>query len=123
MLNANGCLMAAGLDWLEGLLPLLFVVIWIVSQIMGTLRKAGQARRQAAEPPQLREAGDNAARDPQGLDREIEEFLKRSLGGQPKRQPPPPSPSSRERSRQRGSGQRQRPPVTAGQPPLLPVQQ
>ena len=125
MLNANGCLMAAGLDWLEGLLPLLFVVIWIVSQVMGTLRKAGQARRQAAEPPQLREAGDNAARDPQGLDREIEEFLKRSLGGQPKRQPPspPPSPSSRERSRQRGSGQRQRPPVTAGQPPLLPVQQ
>ena len=123
MLNANGCLMAAGLDWLEGLLPLLFVVIWIVSQIIGTLRKAGQARRQAAEPPQLREAGDNAAGDPQGLDREIEEFLKRSLGGQPKRQPPPPSPSSRERSRQRGSGQRQRPPVTAGQPPLLPVQQ
>ena len=123
MLNANGCLMAAGLDWLEGLLPLLFVVIWIVSQVMGTLRKAGQARRQAAEPPQLREAGDNAARDPQGLDREIEEFLKRSLGGQPKRQPPPPSPSSRERSWQRGSGQRQRPPVTAGQPPLLPVQQ
>ena len=125
MLNANGCLMAAGLDWLEGLLPLLFVVIWIVSQVMGTLRKAGQARRQAAEPPQLREAGDDAARDPQGLDREIEEFLKRSLGGQPKRQPPspPPSPSSRERSRQRGSGQRQRPPVTAGQPPLLPVQQ
>lgn len=123
MLNANGCLIAAGLGWLEGLLPLLFVVIWIVSQVMGVLRKAGQARREAAGPPQLRDAGDNAARDPQGLDREIEEFLKRSLSGQPKRQPSPPSPSSRERSRQRGSGQRQRPPVTAGQPPLLPVEQ
>ena len=125
MLNANGCLIAAGLGWLEGLLPLLFVVIWIVSQVMGVLRKAGQARREAAEPPQLRDAGDNAARDPQGLDREIEEFLKRSLSGQPKRQPspPPPSPSSRERSRQRASGQRQRPPVSSGQPPLLPVQQ
>lgn len=125
MLNANGCLIAAGLGWLEGLLPLLFVVIWIVSQVMGVLRKAGQARREAAGPPQLRDAGDNAARDPQGLDREIEEFLKRSLSGQPKRQPspPPPSPSSRERSRQRASGQRQRPPVSSGQPPLLPVQQ
>jgi hypothetical protein len=35
-------LLAAGLDWLEGLLPVLFVFVWIVSQVWGVFRKAGQ---------------------------------------------------------------------------------
>ena len=42
-------LMAAGLDWLEAVLPAVFVIIWIVSQIAGVL---GKFRQKGKPPPQ-----------------------------------------------------------------------
>jgi len=42
-------LLAAGLDWLEGLLPLLFVLFWIVSQVWGVFRKAAGDNGRNAE--------------------------------------------------------------------------
>jgi hypothetical protein len=44
-------LFAAGLDWLEGLLPVLFVLFWIVSQVFNALKAAGKGRPQ---PPVVR---------------------------------------------------------------------
>lgn len=38
-------LLAAGFDWLEGLLPLLFVFIWIVSQVLNVFRRVATAGR------------------------------------------------------------------------------
>lgn len=43
-------LLAAGLDWLEGLLPLLFVFIWIVSQVAAVVKKIGE-KKPAGGPP------------------------------------------------------------------------
>ena len=36
-------LLAAGFDWLEGLLPLLFVFIWIISQVLNVFRRVAAA--------------------------------------------------------------------------------
>jgi len=98
-------LMAAGLDWLEGLLPLLFVLFWIVSQVWGVFRRIagnGDAKppvprpmpRPVPQPPWLEEV---PARDDGDLRRELEqqiqEFL-RETSRQPKpdqqKQPPRP---------------------------------
>jgi len=38
-------LLAAGFDWLEGLVPLLFVFIWIVSQVLNVFRRVATAGR------------------------------------------------------------------------------
>lgn len=96
-------ILAAGLDWLEGLLPIAFVLIWIVSQVMNMFRNAaGKRVDQAAGKPlkQFRPApGPERRLDgerPLAVDEEIEEFLRRTLRGdrpQPvrsaKQQPPP----------------------------------
>ncbi|MEI6505029.1 MAG: hypothetical protein WCO90_04005 [Planctomycetota bacterium] len=83
-------LFAAGFDWLEGLLPLLFVVFWIVSQVVGVIRKV--ARAGAPKQPELlrpvqRPLADGGPAAPGGtrseLERQIEEFLQRSGGGPP----------------------------------------
>jgi len=51
-------LLAAGLNWLEGLLPLLFVFIWIVSQVAAVVKKIGEKKPAAAPPrPVVRPAG------------------------------------------------------------------
>jgi hypothetical protein len=83
-----GVVVAAGLDWLEGLLPFLFVLIWIVSQVMNLFRGAANkppvppaANPRRPVPPQGGEPGEQ-------LDAEIDEFLRRSLG-RPPRQPSP----------------------------------
>lgn len=118
-----GCLMAAGFDWLEGLLPLVFVLVWVVSQVVSVFRKAGQAARPdrfgPARPQPLppRPAGEELAGEPAALDREIEEFLRRTLGGQPQRTPAPQPDRPPARPRQRSGNQRPRP-ATAGPPPL-----
>jgi predicted nucleic acid-binding Zn-ribbon protein len=39
-------LLAAGFDWLEGLLPLLFVFIWIISQVLNFFRRVAAAGQQ-----------------------------------------------------------------------------
>lgn len=93
-------LFAAGIDWLEGLLPLLFLVFWIVSQVVGVLRKAfggGAAARPGPRPPRPRP-------EPLGgevrgeLERQIEEFLGRSRSGEQPRpvaaRPDRPKPKS-----------------------------
>ena len=96
-------ILAAGLDWLEGLLPIAFVLIWIVSQVMNLFRNAaGKRGDQAAGKPlkQFKPAPGLERRldgeRPLAVDEEIEEFLRRTLRGdrpQPvrsaKQQPPP----------------------------------
>ena len=98
MQPCNLVLIAAGLDWLEGLLPVAFVLIWIVSQVMNLFRNAagkggGQAAGKPAKPvraaPRVpRPAGER----PVAVDAEIEEFLRRTLQGDP---PQPARPANR----------------------------
>lgn len=93
-------ILAAGLDWLEGLLPVLFVIIWIVSQVWAVFRRAagpqgprggGPQGGPPARPPRPRAAGEPApaqrpdVRGRTELERQIEEFLRESRGGQPPR--------------------------------------
>lgn len=74
-------LIAAGGDWLEGLLPLLFVLFWIVSQVFNVVRRVGgrqppPAARPPAPPRPRPRAGEDDVRTE--LERQIEEFLKTS---------------------------------------------
>jgi len=130
-------LLAAGLDWLEGLLPLLFVLVWIGSQVWGVFRKiggndkakpprAGPAVRRGPRPvpaaPWLEE--DPGAADPglrRDLEQQIEEFLRES-GAEVKRKvarreesPPPRSPRPARKPalppRPRAMGSSQMPPA------------
>ena len=77
-------LLAAGLDWLEGLLPVLFVVLWIASQVMNLFRGAKQpeARPLPPRPQPLPRGGAADGRAADDIHREVEEFLRRSLEGQ-----------------------------------------
>ena len=76
-------LFAAGLDWLENLLPVLFVGFWILSQVFAVFRRvAGNGR--PAEPPVVRRAEPPRPAPPpmppegrEQLERQIEEFLRR----------------------------------------------
>lgn len=74
-------LIAAGLDWLEALLPLLFVLFWIVSQIRNLFRAAGGDARPARPIPERAvprpPEDEDASRE---LARQIEEFMRRSGG-------------------------------------------
>ena len=88
-------LFAAGLDWLEGLLPVLFVLFWIVSQVFNAFKAVGRGRPQPpiVRPP--RPAADvPRADDIRGqLERQIGEFLERQQGGrrgQPAERPQQP---------------------------------
>lgn len=74
---------AAGLDWLEGLLPALFVGFWILSQVFAVFRRLPKGRDPVVvvkpvvpeeEPPPNRER----------LQKEIEEFLLERRGSSPK---------------------------------------
>ena len=72
--------LAAGLDWLEGLLPLLFVLFWIVSQVVNVFRNvAGRGQQRRPQPvEQIRRPRPEA--EPveavrADLERQIEEFL------------------------------------------------
>jgi hypothetical protein len=126
MLTTEGVILAARFDWLEGLLPLLFVLIWVVSQVMGVFRKAagGDAARRAPPAPRpqrpLRRpppaADDLAGGRPVDIDREIEEFLRRSLGERGRQPHAPPSPVAKPRPKPARSQR----PVTAAAPSPLP---
>jgi hypothetical protein len=134
-------LLAAGLDWLEGLLPVLFVIIWIVSQVWAVFRRAagpqapqgprggGPQGGPLVRPPRPRGAGEPPpaqrpdARGRTELERQIEAFLRESRGGQPpapaevagpgeRRPATAPAPGTRP-ARQAGGGQR-RGTTTAG---------
>lgn len=97
-------LLAAGLDWLEGLLPVVFVVIWIVSQVMNLFRGARRGEARPLPPRPAPPPGGDAAdgRVPPDMHREIEEFLRRSLeGGSRPRAEPAVGPAAPPRRRPR----------------------
>ena len=50
-MQAAGPLFAAGFDWIEGLLPLLFVIFWIVSQVVNVVRRVAGGGGPPAAPP------------------------------------------------------------------------
>lgn len=124
-------LFAAGLDWLEGLLPLLFLVFWVVSQVVNVIRKAAGAGEpkpvELVRPPRVRPGDEEAPAAPpdearRELERQIDEFLRRSRGGQPaaerpgpaappkpRPKPQPPRPPKLEAMRRGGT----RPPATS----------
>ena len=140
---------AAGLDWLEGLLPALFVGFWILSQVFAIFRRpanrgeqprpVGRGRRPlpVPAPTEILDEVPNERLDPGellemrpgdrvSLEQEIEKFLAgRRSGRSPaaaQREPASDHPPSR-RARRRGEPRRQRgsvkPPRNA-EPPALP---
>lgn len=94
-------LFAAGLDWLENLLPVLFVGFWILSQVFAVFRRvAGNGR--PAEPPVVRRPEPARPAPPhmpaegrEQLEQQIEEFLRR-VNREPAPKPAPkPTPQPR----------------------------
>jgi len=89
---------AAGIDWLEGLLPLLFVLFWIISQVVNVIRRvAGEGGRPQPAPvvPKRPPAPADDARE--ALERQIDEFLRQSRGGrdrEPAAKPAAPRPQT-----------------------------
>ena len=88
-------ILAAGIDWLEALLPLAFVAFWIISQIVNVIRSLSGAGRQPqpqpARGPRRPPAAPRPAADPRAeLERQIEEFLRGTKAARP--EPPPPTP-------------------------------
>jgi hypothetical protein len=105
-----GIVVAAGLDWLEGLLPFLFVLIWIVSQVMNLFR--GAANKPPVPPPAnpRRPAPPRAAGRGE-IDAEVEEFMRRSLGRPPQQPSPVAKPAKPPRPRRPAA-----PPAEAARP-------
>jgi hypothetical protein len=102
---------AAGIDWLEAILPILFVGFWILSQVFAVFRRVagGPARPPVIRVPDL--PRDEAAMprppvrpeaDPRAeLDKQIADFLRQVTGGasaaepvQPRTQQPASRPES-----------------------------
>ncbi len=96
-------LFAAGLDWLEGLIPFLFVLFWIVSQVFNAFKAVGRGRQQppVVRPPRPAPNGPRADDIRGQLERQIGEFLERQAGagqGRPverPRQPVKPRPAAK----------------------------
>jgi len=87
-------LLANGLDWLEALLPILFVLFWILSQLVAVVKKVvgtGERPQQPQQPPPIRRPRPVAVdRGDRGdLQDEIREFLRREV---PDRRPAMPRP-------------------------------
>ncbi len=138
---------AAGLDWLEGLLPALFVGFWILSQVFAIFRRPANRGEQpqpvggGRQPPptELREDVRDENLDPgvpiempprdrARLEQEIEDFLAgRRSGRSPASEQRQPSPDRlpERRQRRRGEPRRQRgsvkPPRSAEPPAPVAV--
>jgi hypothetical protein len=121
--------LAAGLDWLEGLLPALFVGFWILSQVFALFRRVPQGREPVivVKPaPPAEQPLPNRER----LQKEIEEFLtdRRSGRSQADEQQKtsatrPPDQRARRRAearRDRGTGEPPRVAEAVVTPPPLP---
>jgi len=86
-------LLAAALDWLEGVLPVLFVGFWILSQVFAVFRRVagGPARppvvREPAPPRGPADAPRPAAEPRAELERQIAEFLREASGARPTERP------------------------------------
>lgn len=111
---ADALPLAAGLDWLEGILPLLFLLLWIVSQVRNLFR--GGDRGKEAGPVVVRPAPRQPAADElrEDMTRQIEEFLRRSSG---ERVAGPQA----GRPRERGARPAPRGTAAAPVPPRVPV--
>lgn len=113
--------LAAGLDWIEAILPFLFILFWIVSQIRNLFRGAEVAKPRGAAParPAPRPVADDDAH--RELVRQIEEFVRRS-GGEQVRGPQPPR---RQAAPTAPRGRAAAPPAGRGSPsvpkPALPL--
>lgn len=105
-------LLAAGLDWLEALLPVIFVIIWIVSQIAAAYKKLAGPKpeaRPAAPRPPVKPVGEQPAggKVGGGLDAELRQQIEAFLGErrpQPitiEQRDPPPLPPAHERRKKR----------------------
>jgi hypothetical protein len=89
---ATCVLFAAGFDWLEALLPFLFVAFWIVSQVFAVFRRLQGGGRQQPPPPLPRfdpardrprppqPAAEDAADPRSVLEKQIAEFLREATG-------------------------------------------
>ncbi len=110
--------LAAGLDWIEGILPVLFLLVWIVSQVRNLFRGGEPAqprrpvvpRRGPVPPP-----ADGDAR--QELTRQIEEFLRRANGEPPR----VPQADPRRGAATPAGGRDARPQPRRSDPPPLPT--
>lgn len=116
--------LAAGLDWLEQLLPVLFVAFWIASQVFNAFKAAGRGRQPA--PPHVRPqrppVGPPRADEIRGqLERQIGEFLERQRGGrrgQPAERPQPAAKPQGSRPHAKAAG---RPASPSPQPAARPA--
>ena len=89
---ATCVLFAAGFDWLEALLPFLFVAFWIVSQVFAVFRRLQGGGQQQPQPPRPRfDPARDRPRPPQpaaedagalrsDLATQIAEFLREATG-------------------------------------------
>ena len=79
-------------DLIDTLIPVAFVVIWIITQVINAFRNAAKAPPAPARPQPARPVPPQAPGQgrPPELDRELEEILRRTLGVEPVRQPPSP---------------------------------
>ncbi|MFM7243750.1 MAG: hypothetical protein ACKO40_06180 [Planctomycetaceae bacterium] len=116
---------AAGIDWLESLLPLLFVLFWIVSQVVTLIRRvAGDGGRPGPAPVVLPRPPRPADDAREVLERQIGEFLRESRGDRGRAaaaKPVAPRPEPR-RPKPPKPVQRQATPVAASRvPPPLPA--
>lgn len=125
-------LFAAGFDWLEALLPFLFVVFWILSQVFAVFRRLqgnGQKppplprfdpARERPRPPQP--AAEGAADVRSDLEKQIAEFL-REASGEKKPRPTirksePVATARPTRTERRGEAERRRPQAARDTAPL-----
>jgi len=86
-------------NWIDNVIPFLFVVVWIIVQAINFFRKAAQAMPQGRAPqvrPRLPADQGGPGRPPE-TDREIEELLRRTLGMEPVRRPPPSPPKQQKK--------------------------
>lgn len=109
---------AAGIDWIEAILPLLFLLFWIVSQVRALF--GGAARDKPARPVVVRQpprppaADDEAHRE---LARQIEEFVRRSGAARPDSRASGSAAERRLRDAVTARPAAPRPRVTASRPP------
>lgn len=106
---------------LEGLLPFLFVVFWIVSQVFAAIKRAGQG---AAPPPGRPRPVAGPARQPQNVDearremaRQIEDFLRQASGQERPAGRPPQPPARPQQQRQAPAAPTGRPAAGQERPP------
>ncbi len=88
-------------DWLRLLVPAIFVIIWVISQMLGGGAQKPKPRPRRVQPPRG-DGGRPAQGDAGGLSDEIEDFLKKvrqqaGIDEEEKKRPPQPAQQQRQR--------------------------